>query len=230
MPMKRISLLVFICLAWQAAFAQAPDTTRLTWRKLDATERQAFLDDSDYQYGRPQEGLTAWQRFLMWFFNLLSEIYRFATQTLLGQIITYTLCFVFIVWVILKLLNVEVKNLFYPQVAAKGQVAAAASTDIAETNFEHAIATAVQQGDFREAIRLTFLFALQKLADSGRIQLVAGKTNDEYLYEMGQHPARMPAQTLRYYFDYTWYGDFKADERVYEQVNQTFRDFNSRLK
>lgn len=229
--MRAISLCLLLLLSSPAVIAQAPlaDTTTVVWRQMDAAERQAYFDDSDYQYGRPQEGLTAWQRFWMWFFNLLTELYRFATETLLGQILTYTLCFIFVVWVIMRLLNVEVKNLFYPQTKAGGQVEQAVAGDIQEIDFERAIGKAVHEGDFREAIRLTFLFALRKLADQGRIKLVAGKTNDEYLMELGQHPARLATQTLRYYFDYTWYGDFKANEEVYRHVSQTFRDFNSRL-
>lgn len=206
------------------------DTTRVAWRKMDPVQRQAFLSDSEFRYGRPQEGITPLQRFWFWVRALIHELFYFASETVPGLILSFTLIFVLILIVIVRFLNVDIKNLFYPQVVGAGRVSHLAAAELEKTDFEPAIASAVSAGDYRAAIRLTFLFALRKLADTGHIQPVAGKTNDDYLTELGQHPARLAAQTLRYYFDYTWYGDFQADEQVFRRVNQTFHEFNDQLR
>lgn len=206
------------------------DSARVEWRRMDPEQRRAFLSDSEFRYGRPQEGITPLQRLWYWVRALIDELFYFASKTVPGLILSFTLIFALILIVIVRFLNVDVRNLFYPQVAKAGRASQSTAVELENTDFEPAIARAVSGGDFREAIRLTFLFALRKLADTGYIQPAAGKTNDEYLAELGQHPTRLAAQTLRYYFDYTWYGDFQADEKVFRQVNQTFREFNDQLR
>lgn len=210
--------------------AGSADSSRVEWRRMNPTRREAFVSDNDFRYGRPRQGLTPLERLRYALEALINHILYLASETVPGMIVALTLIFALILWVIVRLLNVDVRNLFYPSVVHGGRISHTVSVELDANDFESAIATAVSRGDFREAIRLTFLFALRKLADSGRIKLVAGKTNDEYLTELGQHPARRAAQTLRYFFDYTWYGDFQATEQVFQQVTQTFREFNERLQ
>jgi len=46
------------------------------------------------------------------------------------------------------------------------------------------------------------------------IQWMPGKTNDEYMAELQQHPTQPRLQELRYYFDYAWYGHFEINDRL----------------
>jgi hypothetical protein len=206
-----------------------PDTLVVRSRSFDQQLISEFQKNPDFRYGRPQTGLSAFDRFLIWLFSWIARFLSFATDTIFGRIFFYGLCAALIVYVILKLLNVDVRDLFF-----RGGRSSSVDFRIAEENihgldFEQLINDAVSKKQFRNAVRLVFLFSLKRLADAQLIQWMPGKTNDEYLAELAQHPSRHSLRELRYYFDYVWYGHFEVTDQTFAVVNETFRKFNATL-
>lgn len=243
---KRINvfLLVFVCYLPALASPRpanespdsvsriVPDTLTLQSRSFEINKLNEFKADPDYLYSRPRQGMTFWQRFLLWVAMLLARFAMFTANTILGRIIVwifYGLCACLILYVILRLLNLDVRDLFYKSAKSSRINFKIAEEDIHGLDFDKLIQDAVQRHQLRDAVRLVFLFSLKKLSDAGLIQWMPGKTNDEYLHELDQHPTRARLQELRYYFDYAWYGHFEINDRTFEQVQQVFRQFNDRL-
>lgn len=205
------------------------DTLTVRSRSFDEKRLTEFKNDSDFQYGRPQEGLTLWDRFLIWFFTTLSRILRYFTRTLPGQILFYGFWSLIILYVVLKLLNIDVKDLFFRSAGYRKVNFKLAEENIHELDFEKLINEATANKRYRDAVRLVFLHALKKLSDAQLIQWTPGKTNDEYLLELAQHPARTQLQELRYYFDYAWYGHFEVSDQTFAGVRKIFTRFNENL-
>jgi hypothetical protein len=222
-------LMAFVCEAKKdSTFVATSDTLRVQERVIDASAVEKFKADSAFQYGRPQEAVSPWQRFLTWVFGILGTFLLYTTQTLLGKIILYTALVCLMLWVILKLLNIDVKDLFYRKNAAAIDFKLA-EENIHALDFDALIDSAVQKKEYRLAVRLTFLDALKKLSEAHIIQWVPGKTNDDYLKEASRHASLMLLQELRYYFDYAWYGHFEINENTYEAVRQSFQELKSTL-
>src|SRR5882762_7658090 len=106
---KRISvfcLLFIIYLPVGATQADSPlhiqhDTVRIQSRSFDRKILEEFKTNSDYQYGRPRQGLTPLQRVMIWIAMALAWLFQFLTRTVFGQILFYGLCAGLILYVVL---------------------------------------------------------------------------------------------------------------------------------
>jgi hypothetical protein len=205
------------------------DTIRIQNRSFDRKILEAFKANPDFQYGRPRQGLTLLQRVMIWIAMALGWMFQFLTETVVGQVIFYGLCASLILYVVLKVLNIDARDLFFRSRASTRIDFKLAEENIHELDFEKLINEAIQRKEYRDGVRLLFLFSLKKLSDAHLIQWMPGKTNDEYMAELQQHPTQRRLQELRYYFDYAWYGHFEINDRIFDSVYQTFREFDDSL-
>src|SRR5258706_8246962 len=112
---KRINvlcLLFVVYLPLGATPADTPlriqhDTARIQSRSFDRKILEEFKANPDYQYGRPRQGLTLLQRVMIWIAMAMARLLQFLTETVLGQIIFYGLCPALILYVFLRLLNID---------------------------------------------------------------------------------------------------------------------------
>ncbi len=78
--------------------------------------------------------------------------------------------------------------------------------NLPEAELGELLPQALQEGDFRSAVRIVFLQALQKLALEQRIAWARHKTNGEYLQELQHTPLREPFHRLILLYERAWYG------------------------
>jgi len=86
-------------------------------------------------------------------------------------------------------------------------------------DFPAEIAAARQRKDWREAVRLVYLYALKKLADSGRIDWQPWKTPAQYAAEVGTADFRLFSN----HFLRVRYGNFAATEELAGEMQRLFR-------
>ncbi len=234
---KRTRLVLLFLFTLVAAYAAgdslhvvANDTLHIHEQAIDQSMLKKFKADTAFQYGRPQEGISPWQRFLVWVLSMIGKFLYYTTQTLLGKILFYSLLAGILLWVIFKLLNIDTKDLFYRNSASSSIDFKIAEENIHELDFDKLIENSVQKKEYRDAVRLTFLYSLKKLSDSNVIHWLPGKTNDDYLKEVNVHASLPRLQELRYYFDYAWYGHFEINQNTYEEVKNSFQELKSKLE
>lgn len=102
--------------------------------------------------------------------------------------------------------------------------------NIHEMNFSEEINLAVEQKDFRRAIRLVYLYALKILSDQKIINWIPSKTNHDYLLEIQIESFKDLFSTMSYYFEYVWYGDFQASEIQYREMQKTLSSLQNKLQ
>lgn len=85
-------------------------------------------------------------------------------------------------------------------------------------DFEQEIATALQQEDYRSAIRLLYLQTLKQLSDAERIDWQPYKTPTEYLYEVKAEGIRASFRLLTTGFLRVRYGNFDASEPLFREM------------
>jgi len=206
------------------------DDGKVALRKFDSEKVNEFRNDPDFQYKAvKREGLTWWDRLQLAIMEFIARLFYLATGTVLGRILFYGLCAALVIFFVIRFFNIDIKETFYRSTKSSSSKLIAEDENIHEISFVERINEAYKQRDFRECVRLTFLFALKKLADRQAIAWKPGKTNDEYWRELSQHPARQPWQELRLYFDYAWYGHFDIDEKTYTEIQTVFADFNRKV-
>lgn len=211
-------------------YAVAKDTEPIPLRKFNADVVDRFADDDDFRYGRPKIAVSPWERFIFWIQMIFFRLFYLATQTLAGQIVFYSLCGLLLIWVILRLLKIDAKDLFYGKGGTAADRIGFSQDELTKLNIDEALAQAIASKNFREGVRLLFLKSLRQLVAAGLIRWLPGKTNDAYLQEVRQHPVRPALQQLRYYFDYASYGHFEITEDIFRQVHKTYHDFSQQVK
>ncbi len=243
--MRNISIYLFIIflfhseltLGWQHADltpdtkALQQDSTQVKVRVFSNQKIQEFQDDSDFNYGRaPKLKSNLWQRLLYWILDKLGNIFQFqGVDDMWAKIVFYIIIAGIIIYAILKLAKVDISKVFY-KLSDQGNLDFNVSDeDIHQMDFEALIEEAINQKEYKKAIRLYYLYALKKLADRDLISWKPGKTNHEYQQELRSVEIRPSFGDLSYYFEYAWYGDFPINENMFAQAKAIFRDFKTIL-
>ena len=92
------------------------------------------------------------------------------------------------------------------------------------------IQRAVDQQDFRLAVRLYYLKCIQSLSDKRIIRWKRDKTNGEYLREMPPGELRARFAELTLVFERLWYGEQALNDAQFQRVQRMFDAFLQQTK
>ncbi|MCF3111338.1 hypothetical protein LL912_21305 [Niabella sp. CC-SYL272] len=104
-----------------------------------------------------------------------------------------------------------------------------APQDIFSIDYAASIHQALQQKNYRLAIRLQYLELLKKLSDRQLIHFLPDKTNFEYLLQMRASNYYDDFFTATRHYEYSWYGLFEVTENMYQKINTTFQQLKQKL-
>jgi hypothetical protein len=236
--MRNIIRIIFLamCTCLPAmAVPQAPDSVLIDQTVIESREMpdetiSEFLEDDDFDYALTHiPGKSILEMIRDWFRNLLAKLSSVRVGDVnIINIFIYTICILAASYAIYKLIEMKSRKIVSSSKDDSLPYDIHAE-NIHEMNFEELIQEASAEGQYRRGIRLIYLYALKKLSDSQKITWEAGKTNHEYLTELGDEHLKPGFGTLSYYFDYAWYGEFEVNEKHFKQVKDTFNDLKSRI-
>lgn len=96
------------------------------------------------------------------------------------------------------------------------------AADFKTTNFEMLIAAAIEQQEFRLAIRLYYLLLLQRLQEQNKIIWAPEKTNADYSYELKEEQERQEFSYLSYLYNNIWYGEHTLTSEDFLKAKHAF--------
>ena len=85
---------------------------------------------------------------------------------------------------------------------------------------------AIKSGNYRLAVRYLYLQSLKRLSEKKFIEINSNKTNYEYVTEIRKHKFANEFASLTLQYEYVWYGEYPVDERLFEQIQNGFTQFN----
>ena len=88
---------------------------------------------------------------------------------------------------------------------------------------------AIRSGNYRLAVRYLYLQALNKLAERKLIEMNSNKTNYEYVNEIRKHRFANEFASLTLQYEYVWYGEYPVDETLFDQIQNSFSQFNKNV-
>lgn len=97
--------------------------------------------------------------------------------------------------------------------------------DIHELNLETLLQQAIDNKDYRLAIRYYYLSTLKGLTNKEIIDYHKDKTNSEYLFEIENKELRTSFSYLSYVYSYVWYGEFPVDENSFKIAQNKYQSF-----
>ena len=94
--------------------------------------------------------------------------------------------------------------------------------DIFAINYQKEIDKAVDQANYRLAVRLQFLWLLKNMSDRNLIRYTQDKTNFDYLSELQPTHFYNPFFRATRNYEYSWYGLFPVSREGYQTIKRDF--------
>ncbi len=232
-------LLVTVAVAQQDSTATVNyDSGRLTVREIQEGDLQAYRNNPDFDYETVKRDRTWWDDFKTWLYNLISRFFEwlFGVEKAVGvlqvffRILPYVLLALLLFILIKFFLNVNASAL---KQAKKNEALVALSEEehiIKNEDIQQLIQKALQDKDYRLAIRYYYLYILQLMTDKEVISWELQKTNFDYLNEIDEQTLKRPFGAITRWYDYIWYGNFNIDEAKYRIAEKDFESLQKTLK
>ena len=96
-------------------------------------------------------------------------------------------------------------------------------------NWDHALQQALNNEDYRLAVRVLYLQSLQHLDRGGWIRFELKQTNIQYVRQLESTPYKASFAVLTTYFDYVWYGSFVLDQNRYKDIENLYHEFQKQV-
>jgi hypothetical protein len=249
--MRRYLYLFFILVLTNVSIslASAPtDTVKSLVLKADssAVKIRNFKKDVLNNYRKQPEfdytneaadGPSLWTRFWRWFWHLFDFLnFKKHPDAHIIDIILTFLKYLFIIlgisaiiFFILKMAGINMFGLFRNKSKKADLPYSESLENIHEIDFDSEIEKAINQHNYRLAVRLLYLKSLKQLSDASLIDWQPDKTNSAYIDELNNPGQQGTFRTLTRQFEYVWYGEFPIDGNVFERINFMFQKFRSEI-
>lgn len=206
------------------------DTSKIAVRSFDDNALQKLKQDRDFQYDRLIEPVKSiWERFWDWVWGQIAQMMRTKQGKTTVWLVLFVLGAAAIVFFIVKVMGMNKEGLF-GRSSGNSLPYTTTEEDINNISFDEAIRAAIDNRNFRLAIRLLYLQSLKHLSDKGYIDWQINKTNTDYISEVSGKPWQSLFKKLTYNFEYTWYGEMNVADEDFKNLHGQFQQFNNQLQ
>ena len=228
--MRRLSRVWYyaaLCLLLTVHAAKG-DTAKASARTISNEQWQQLSDEKDFAYRNEIENLRTKQRQLPIERFFMKIIEFFSSPA--GKVIIWSLFFLLMGYAVYRIFISE-KTMLWGKRAKKnpGQAENHIDEDILDTDWEKLLQQATKSGEFRNAIRYSYMLLLQLLQTRELIQYRSDKTNYQYLADLTDTPYKQAFRHLSRQYEYAWYGNFPVARTAYEDYMQVFDDLKKQL-
>lgn len=95
--------------------------------------------------------------------------------------------------------------------------------DLDNVDFKSQIEKAEKSNNYNLAIRIYYLWLLQKLSHNLLISYHFNKTNKQYCDEMRNHKNAKEFENCTKLYNYVWFGEFKIEDDLYQKLSVEFK-------
>ena len=201
-----------------------PDTLKREFRAIEFDSVQAVNSDKGFYYKRYMDSLLRATQF---------KVQKPRRSVDLSGSDFFSSIFGIIFWILaIGLFGYLVYRLFLSNSSFLSRNRKNIASDIAVVEEENAsdpdslLRNAIRNGNYRLAVRYLYLQSLQRLSEKKFIELNSNKTNYEYVMEVRRHKFANEFASLTLQYEYVWYGEYPVDERLFEQIQGSFTQFN----
>ncbi|GEQ85889.1 hypothetical protein ULMS_13970 [Patiriisocius marinistellae] len=201
------------------------DSTAITPKRFDQNFKENYTS-ADYNYdvmeGEAENLIT---RALNWFFKNLAELFGVdidpETFTILRYLI-YGVLVIFAIYIVIKLLVGDNASSFFTKKSAQLAPLNVEEEHIENIDINSLIEKALQDNNYRLAIRYMYLKTLKQLSGASKIIWDFEKTNQDYYNEIEDPSLKTTFKRISYLYDYVWYGEFTLNEEDFISAQKDF--------
>lgn len=201
------------------------DSSKVSIRNFDQQKIKNYHGQEAFKYNDDAPAENLWDKFWKWFWNLIASLLKNGTT---GSFIKYAVIIIvaaLVIFAVIKTAGLDLRILLgRPRPT---QIPFSESQDnIHEIDFNEQIQQAINNGNYRLAVRLCYLSSLKKLSDQSLISWQPEKTNQTYIREIEDASIKNQFSTLTRQFEYIWYGEFFIDKDSFVGIKSNFDQFN----
>ena len=236
--MKIYILLIFNIFLNYTSFSQEVkdsivpiDSTSTLYNRTINEDLTKKYTGEDFNYDiKTGESQNLLSRFFNWIGRGLKNIFGIDLSPEALKILEYFIYFLMGGLVIYLLVRVLVNEKFNSIFTKKAKTIF--DIDLAEQHIENLdldalLNSALEDKNYRLAIRYHFLRILKRLSQKDIIEWHFDKTNTDYQNEIQQQQLQLGFKEVSYLYDYIWYGEQPIDESIYDTAKARFTALNN---
>ncbi|MEJ8800829.1 DUF4129 domain-containing protein [Pontibacter sp. H249] len=205
-------------------------TTPVTVRHFNEQDLKQLKSSKDFEYfeeAKPDQTFLEklWSGFKRW----LTKVFYGGQSSGIWELLIYVVIVGAIILLIIKIQGMDIPSLFGKKSEVSEMPYQVYEENIHEMDMQALIEEAVQQRDFRKAIRLHYLQSLKHLTNRGFILWKPGKTNRSYISEINSLELRREFEQLTSMFEYVWYGGAALGDELFASARAEFILFDKQL-
>ncbi len=204
--------------------------TKLVLRTLDENLSEKYQGKEfnyDIKDGDSQNLLA---RFLNWVMNGLRNVFGIDIPpgiTQLMEYLIYGLMGALAIYLLIRFLTGENASAIFRKKEAPAINLNLAEEHIESLDLDTLISDAIQQKNYRLAIRYHHLKVLKTLSQHQIIEWHYEKTNQDYEKEIKVPETKLLFKDVSYLYDHIWYGEQEIDEFKYKAAQMKFVHLNN---
>lgn len=164
------------------------------------------------------------------FAKALDAIIRFLASTA-GQYIIWTLVVVTVLYGVYRLVIGNGSFLFgkNSKKLSGTEEPESQEEELMGVNWESRLQQAIASGDFRLAVRYSYMYLLKMMQERQLIDYRNDKTNYEYAHELENTKYKQPFRKLTRQYEYAWYGQYPLSQASFTEYLNEFQDLKKQI-
>ena len=214
------------------------DSTEVAQKKFDQKVLESFKTQDDFNYTFKPVEKNVFEKMWAWLGRVVKRILSFIFDDIGPAVGVLSAIVKAIPWIVLALLLFFILKFFL-------KVNTRNATDVLETvpsiqltndeelinnlQLNELIAQAIQEKDYRLAVRFYYLLILQKLTDKELIVWQQEKTNEDFIREVAKLKIASDFTEITRLYDFVWYGNFEINEPEFLKATTLFNTLTQKI-
>lgn len=241
MDLKRLWLFYFGCFCLSlAAQDHQPilyDDAEIIQQTITEEHLKSYKSSNEFDYNEQEVEENSLDRFVFWLKNILRKFWEaiFGVGSATGflyfvfHILPY-LILAFLLFLALRFFLKVNTSAHLAKVKAPGSVSLSEDEHIIKNeDIPELIKAAVNQHNYRLAIRYYYLLTLKILSANHLINWKPQKTNEDYIKEFSTSDLKHNFENATKIYEYVWYGEFTIDAEKFEHLKIQFDTLNNTI-
>lgn len=243
--MQRFILLLFFlsfglfnAMAEQDSLTVKYDIAPIEVQQINEEDLTEFRNNPKFDYEVIETNPTWWDDFKTWLGNLFLRFFEwiFGVEEAAGALVVFLRILPYLLLALLLFILIR----FFMSVNSSARANSESKKPfVALSEEEHIIKNediqvliqkALDDKNYRLAVRYYYLFILQLMSEKELIDWQLQKTNHDYENEIQKPDLKKAFTQITRWYDYVWYGDFVIDEAQYQKAEVTFSGLQKTLK
>jgi len=213
------------------------DDTSVKKQSITEDHLKTYKADKEFNYKEAVAEENFIDKAYRWFQNILRKFWEaiFGVGTATGflyfvfRILPYLLL-AFLIFLLVRFFLKVNSNKLIAKARKQGSILFTEEEQIIKNeDIPSLIQEAVNQNNYRLAIRYYYLLSLKHLTESDSISWKPQKTNEDYINEISIDHLKIEFKNITRIYDYVWYGEFNIDATKFETLRLPFEHLNNTI-